>query len=102
MPFMNDPNVSEIMINRPDEIYVEREGRLVRTDAKFEDDQALEAAVRAYGGLDMLVPNAGVFPKGCPIASLSMAEWRRVMAVNLDANLVLMREAYPAPRCTLA
>ena len=46
MPFMNDPSVSEIMINRSDEIYIEREGRLVRTDAKFEDEQALEAAVR--------------------------------------------------------
>ncbi len=46
MPFMNDPDVSEIMINRPDEIYVERKGRLVKTDAKFEDDEALLAAVR--------------------------------------------------------
>ncbi len=73
----------------------------LRCDMTDEDAvcQALEAAVRAYGGLDMLVPNAGVFPKGCPIASLSMAEWRRVMAVNLDANLVLMREAYPLLRC---
>jgi len=64
--------------------------------------QALETAVRAFGGLDMLVPNAGVFPPGCPIASLQTADWRRVMSVNLDANLVLMREAYPllkaAPR----
>jgi len=46
MPFMADPSVSEIMINRPDEIYVEREGRLVRTEARFEDEQALLAAVR--------------------------------------------------------
>ena len=63
---------------------------------------ALEAAVRAFGGIDMLVPNAGVFPKGCSIADLSTDEWRRVMAINLDSNLVLFREAYPllkrAPR----
>jgi pilus assembly protein CpaF len=45
LPFLRDPAVSEIMINRPDEIYVEREGRLVRTDARFEDDEALIAAV---------------------------------------------------------
>jgi NAD(P)-dependent dehydrogenase (short-subunit alcohol dehydrogenase family) len=62
----------------------------------------LETAVRTFGGIDMLVPNAGVFPAGCPIAGLSSAEWRKVMAINLDANLVLFREAYPllkrAPR----
>jgi len=46
MPFMRDPKVSEIMINRPDEIYIETEGRLVKTDAKFADDASLLAAVR--------------------------------------------------------
>ena len=46
MPFMKDPSVSEIMINRSDEIYVERQGRIVRTDAKFENEEALLAAVR--------------------------------------------------------
>ncbi len=45
MPFMEDPSVSEIMVNAPDEIYVERAGRLVRTEAKFEDAGALMAAV---------------------------------------------------------
>ena len=63
---------------------------------------ALETGVRAFGGLDMLVLNAGVFPGGCRIDALSAGEWRRVMAVNLDANLNLMREAQPllkhAPR----
>ena len=60
--------------------------------------QALETTVRAFGGLDMLVPNAGIFPPGCAVASLQTAEWRKVMRVNLDANLVLMREAYPMLR----
>lgn len=45
-PFMNDPSVAEIMINSPDEIYVEREGRLIRTDARFDDAESLLAAVR--------------------------------------------------------
>jgi pilus assembly protein CpaF len=45
MPFMEDPTVSEIMINSPHEIYVERHGKLVKTDAKFEDADALAAAV---------------------------------------------------------
>jgi len=62
--------------------------------------QALEATVRTFGGLDMLVPNAGVFPPGRRINSLSLSEWDKVMRVNLDANLVLMREAYPLLRAS--
>jgi len=45
LPYMKDPTVSEIMINSSQEIYVERKGRLSKTDAKFEDDEALMAAV---------------------------------------------------------
>jgi len=50
----------------------------------------------------MLVLNAGVFPGGKKIAALPDDEWRKVMAVNLDSNLSIMREAHPllkaAPR----
>lgn len=56
---------------------------------------ALQETVLAFGGLDMLILNAGLFPGGCPIAELSDADWHRVMQVNLDANLCLLRESYP-------
>ncbi len=63
---------------------------------------ALEVGVRTFGGLDMLVLNAGVFPAGTRIESLQTLEWERVLRVNLDSNLVLLREAHPllklAPR----
>lgn len=55
---------------------------------------ALEAGVRAFGGLDMLVLNAGVFPAGTKLAALATDEWRRVMQVNLDANFFLLRECH--------
>ena len=58
-------------------------------------ENALEKAVSAFGGLDMLILNAGMFPGGCRIDALSMAQWRQVMAINLDANLTLMRECHP-------
>ncbi len=45
LPYMHDPAVSEIMINSPSEIFVEREGQLIKTDASFEDDEALMSAV---------------------------------------------------------
>lgn len=56
--------------------------------------QAFEAAVKAFGGLDMLVLNAGVFPPGTRIEVLELAAWQKVMRVNLDANLSILREAY--------
>jgi rhamnose utilization protein RhaD (predicted bifunctional aldolase and dehydrogenase)/NAD(P)-dependent dehydrogenase (short-subunit alcohol dehydrogenase family) len=63
------------------------------------DETALEAALGTalgtYGGLDMLVLNAGIFPGGCRIEALSKDTWRSVMAVNLDANLSLLRLTHP-------
>lgn len=56
--------------------------------------EALDRAVRAFGGLDMLVLNAGVFPGGRRIEDLSDEEWQRVNGVNVDANLALMRECH--------
>ena len=43
--YLSDASVSEIMINRADEIYIERHGQLIRTDARFADEQAYQAAV---------------------------------------------------------
>jgi len=70
------------------------------------DDAALRAAldrtVYAFGGLDMLILNAGIFGASQSIAEIESADWRRAMDVNLDANLRLMRLGYPylklAPR----
>jgi rhamnose utilization protein RhaD (predicted bifunctional aldolase and dehydrogenase)/NAD(P)-dependent dehydrogenase (short-subunit alcohol dehydrogenase family) len=56
---------------------------------------AVDAAAAAFGGVDALVLNAGVFPASQPIADIPLVEWRRVMAVNLDANLMLMRRCHP-------
>ncbi len=56
--------------------------------------QALAEVTQKLGRLDMLVLNAGVFPPGHRIEELSLAEWDKVMRVNLDGNLVLLRESH--------
>ena len=56
---------------------------------------AIERGVGTFGGIDMLVLNAGVFDGGQMIAALGDDEWRKVMGINLDANLTLMRECHP-------
>jgi pilus assembly protein CpaF len=45
-PFLDDPTVSEIMINGPSQIFIERKGRLELTDVKFQSKEALAAAMR--------------------------------------------------------
>lgn len=65
----------------------------VTDEAQVED--AFERTVRAFGGLDMLVLNAGIFPPAQPVVELGSDTWRRVLGVNLDANLVFLRHAHP-------
>jgi rhamnose utilization protein RhaD (predicted bifunctional aldolase and dehydrogenase)/NAD(P)-dependent dehydrogenase (short-subunit alcohol dehydrogenase family) len=55
---------------------------------------ALDQAVQTFGSVDMLVLNAGIFPKSSPIAAMPTDTWRRTMSINLDANVVLMRECH--------
>lgn len=38
-PLLNDPSVSEVMVNGPEQVYIEQNGKLVFTNIKFRDDQ---------------------------------------------------------------
>ena len=58
-------------------------------------EAAFERTVRAFGGLDMLVLNAGIFPPAKAVVDLEFSTWRRVLGVNLDANLAFLRHAHP-------
>ncbi len=44
--FLEDDEVSEVMVNGPDHIYIEKAGRLIRTDRRFSSPQSLMAAIR--------------------------------------------------------
>ena len=45
LSYLDDPSVSEVMINGPDVIYVERRGQLSRVDARFPSQEALLSAL---------------------------------------------------------
>jgi pilus assembly protein CpaF len=51
--FLRDPSISDILVNRHNRIYIEREGRLEESDAVFKDDkhllQIIERIVSAVG-----------------------------------------------------
>ena len=58
-------------------------------------DEVLEKSVCHFGGLDMIVLNAGIFPEAKTISQVSMKEWNKVFSINLNSNLNLLREVYP-------
>ena len=53
-----------------------------------------------FGGLDVLVVNAGVFPPSAAIGDLDFDTWKRTMALNVDANAALLHQAYPLLRAS--
>ena len=58
-------------------------------------EELIEKGVQYFGGLDMIVLNAGMFPKGKKVSELLLEEWRDVFSVNLDANLNILRTVFP-------
>ena len=47
--FLEDESTTEVMINGPDDIYVERKGHLIKTDRQFKNMDSLMAAIRNVG-----------------------------------------------------
>jgi rhamnose utilization protein RhaD (predicted bifunctional aldolase and dehydrogenase)/NAD(P)-dependent dehydrogenase (short-subunit alcohol dehydrogenase family) len=67
------------------------------SDVTNEDtlEELIEKGVQYFGGLDMIVLNAGMFPKGKKVSKLPLKEWRDVFSVNVDANLNILRIVFP-------
>ena len=61
-PFILDPDVSEIMVNGPSKIYIERAGKLALTDASFEDeDQLLRTIDKIVGRVGRRIDEASPY-----------------------------------------
>ena len=54
----------------------------------------LQKAVRRFGGVDMLVLNAGIFPSSQSIQDIPAESWRSAMSVNVEANLLVMQACH--------
>jgi NAD(P)-dependent dehydrogenase (short-subunit alcohol dehydrogenase family) len=58
-------------------------------------ESAVARAIERFGGLDVVVANAGIFPASQPIAALSDELWDRTLAVNLTSQMALFRACAP-------
>ena len=64
--------------------------------ANFEQmEQAIKETVRQFGGLDLLITNAGVFPKSATIADMDEALWNKSMLLNLTSHQKLLQLCAP-------
>jgi 3-oxoacyl-[acyl-carrier protein] reductase len=76
------------------------EARKLRADAS--DPASAQAVVRAaldaYGQVDVLVNNAGTHLPGVSVADTPVAEWDRVLAVNLSGPFHMIQAALPHMR----
>ena len=108
---LHDPSVSDILVNRHDLIYVEREGKLEETDIRFKDDrhllQIIERIVSSVGRrIDESSPmvdarlqdgsrvNAIIAPLALDGPVLSI---RRFRTDRLGANDLVDRESLTQP-----
>lgn len=75
-PLLRDDTITEIMVNAPDEIYVERDGRLERAPTAFTGEDAVRAAIDR-----IVTPIGRRVDEGSPMVDARLPDGSRVNAV---------------------
>jgi pilus assembly protein CpaF len=89
-PFLQDPTVSDILVNTHKQIYVERFGRLELTEAGFKDDAHLRRII------DKIVSAVGRrIDESCPMVDARLPDGSRVNAIipplSIDGPILSIR-----------
>jgi len=88
-PLLKDPSVTEVMINGPHDIYIERAGRLQKTGVQFRDDEHLMHII------DRIVTAVGRrVDESSPICDARLADGSRV-------NVIIPPLALTGPTVTI-
>jgi pilus assembly protein CpaF len=75
-PLFRDPSISDILVNGPKDIYIERKGRLARVPASFRDDTHL------LGVIDRIVSRVGRrVDESSPMVDARLPDGSRVNAI---------------------
>ncbi len=75
-PLLTDPGVSEVMVNGPYQVYVERAGRIQRSDARFADATHLQRIIeKIVAGMGRRIDEAN------PMVDARLPDGSRVNAV---------------------
>lgn len=75
-PLLADPTISDILVNSPANIYIERRGKLERTDVAFKDDEHLMRVI------ERIVSSVGRrIDESSPMVDARLADGSRVNAI---------------------
>jgi pilus assembly protein CpaF len=90
-PFLRDPDLTEVMVNGCDDIWIERGGRLQRVDGQFTDEQHLRRTI------DKIVSRIGRrVDESSPMVDARLPDGSRVNAVipplAIDGSLLTIRK----------
>ncbi|MBL8025545.1 MAG: Flp pilus assembly complex ATPase component TadA [Fibrobacteres bacterium] len=90
-PLLSDPTVSEIMVNGPDNVFVERSGKLVRAESTFTSDRHVREVIER-----IVLPLGRRIDDGSPIVDARLKDGSRVNAVipplALDGPIITIRK----------
>ncbi|MDR2611263.1 MAG: CpaF family protein, partial [Clostridiales Family XIII bacterium] len=98
-PFADDTSVSEIMVNGPRDIFIEKGGQVMRADAAFDDAEELEEVIRRIAADIHREIN-----ELSPILDARLADGSRVNAVYKNVALngpILTIRKFPESRITM-
>src|SRR5215210_460150 len=89
-PLLADPTVSDILVNAPQNIYIERRGKLERTDVAFKDDEHLMRVI------ERIVSSVGRrIDESSPMVDARLSDGSRVNAIipplSLDGPVLSIR-----------
>jgi pilus assembly protein CpaF len=82
-PLIADPTVTEIMVNGAKNIYVEREGKIIRTNAIFESDEHLMRIIEK-----IVAPLGRRIDESAPYVDARLPDGSRVNAVIPPISLI--------------
>ena len=82
-PLLNDDSVSEVMVNGPKQVYVERKGKLEMTDVQFQDDDHVMRVI------DRIVSPLGRrIDESSPMVDARLPDGSRINAIIPPISLV--------------
>ena len=80
---LNDPEVSEIMVNGPRQVYVERKGKLAKTDVVFNNDEHVLRVIDR-----IVAPLGRRIDESSPMVDARLPDGSRVNAVIRPISLI--------------
>lgn len=73
---MRDPTITEIMVNAPDKIYIERNGKLIKTKYRFRDEEQIIQVIKR-----IVAPLGRRIDESVPLVDARLKDGSRVNAI---------------------